>query len=828
FTESLKRLIGHTSLFSMGSDIADINNDGFTDIITLDMLPEGNYRQKMVSGPDNYEKFSLLEKSGFYHQTMRNMLHLNNMGKSFSEIGQFSGVSNTDWSWASLVSDFDNDGNKDIFITNGYKRDYTNMDFMNFAVQEKLNENNTGKRTAITELLEQMPSTIVENYAFRNRGDLTFEKMNSKWGVDQKSLSNGAAYADLDNDGDLDLVVNNIESGAFIYRNNSEKLSSNNFIKIKLLGESKNKFGIGAKITLQINDNILVQELIPSRGYQSAVAPNLVFGLGNAKVVKELKVQWPNAEVQVLTNIKPNQTIQLQQKDASFIKSKEKLPVQSYFTDVTKDGLIQYHHLENNFNDFRREQLLPHQLSTQGPKVSAGDVNSDGKTDLFIGGAKGKPGKLFVQTPSQTFMSTNLSVLEKDKDAEDMESLFFDADNDQDLDLYVVSGGADFEKDSPDLVDRLYLNDGKGNFSRSNNAIPNRVSSGSCVTTGDFDLDGDLDLFVGGRLVPGRYPEAARSYILQNDGKGNFKEVTEDLNPKLKRIGLVTDALWTDFNGDKAPDLLVVGEFMGIRVFENKNGKLTEISEESGLRQSQGWWNTLKEGDFDNDGDTDFVIGNFGWNSQLKASREEPVSLYAKDFDANGSIDPILCSFIQGESYPIFSKDDLLGQLNGLKRKYVNYADYAGQRISDILSPEELKEVKVLNANNFATSYVENLGNNQFKITSLPSEAQFSPVYGILTRDFDEDGNLDLLLGGNFFGTRVKYGRYDANKGLLLLGDGKGGFKPVDGLKSGLQMDGEVRDIIFFKVGTNEKVLVAKNNLPVQVFRINPDIRVEK
>jgi len=823
FKESLEVYVGHTSMFSMGSDIADINNDGYMEILTLDMLPEGNYRQKMVFGSDNYDKYNLLVTSGFYNQSMRNMLQLNNQGQSFSEIGQFSGISNTDWSWGPLFADFDLDGYKDLFITNGYKKDYTNMDFMNYAVQERLNEKKTGKRTAILDLLNEIPSTIEENYTYHNNGDLTFTKVNASWGLDQKSLSNGAAYADFDNDGDLDLVVNNIDESAFIYRNNTELFDKNNYLKVQLNGNDQNTFGIGAKIKLKIDDEIMVQEMIPTRGYQSSVDLSMVFGLGKNTSVNELEVIWPNGQSQILSNLEVNRTLTIEQDN----NHKKELPnnaspISTYFSDISKDSVATFRHRENNYVDFHREQLLPHKLSTQGPKMAKGDVNGDGLEDLYIGGAKGSSGKLFLQQKSGKFKWHNQNTFNENKDSEDLESLFFDADLDGDLDLYVVSGGHEFDINSPELQDRLYVNDGNGNFKRNNESLPEMFTSSSCVAAVDYDNDGDVDLFVGGSAIPGKYPFAERSYILENNGNGKFADKTKEVSLKLANPGMVTDALWSDYDGDGNFDLLLVGEFMSIRAFKNSNGKLSELTSLSGLSDSEGWWNTIKEGDFDGDGDMDYILGNLGLNSQLKASVMEPVEIYAKDFDNNGSIDPILCSYIDGHSYPVFSKDDLLGQLSMLKSKYVKYSEYATEQISDIFSKEELEGATILKASTFSSSYMENLGNSQFALKPLPSEAQFAPIYAIETGDFNEDGYLDLLLAGNFFGNRVKFGRSDANKGLVLLGNGLGKFRAVDNSISGLNINGEVRDIITLSLKEKNKLIVfAKNNLDVQIFKFN-------
>ncbi|MCL6265450.1 VCBS repeat-containing protein [Flagellimonas myxillae] len=817
FTESLKEFIGHTSHFSMGSDISDINNDGMPDIVTLDMLPEGNFRQKMVSGPDNYDKHQFLVDSDFHHQYMRNMLHLNK-GNSFAEIGQLAGIHATDWSWAPLFADFDNDGFKDLFVTNGVKRDYTNMDFMNFAVQKRLEEMDSGVETVIKDLLENIPSTIEENYAYRNKGDLTFGKTTNDWGLGGKSLSNGAAYADLDNDGDYDLIVNNTDQEAFIYRNNSDLRKENNYLKIQLKGKDGNTLAVGAKVILKSDTLLLHQELYPARGFQSSVDPSLIFGLGSHQTVEELKIIWPDGMVSTQNNVAVNQTLQFKQEEATVAQTSEETTESQYFSDVTADSLLVFYHVENRFVDFKRESLIPHQLSTQGPKVAKADVNNDGLEDIYIGGAKGAPGILLLQRRSGDFVETNTSSLGSDTASEDTGALFFDADNDNDMDLYVVSGSHEFEEDAPELQDRLYINN-NGNFRKKESALPTMLANGSCVRAYDFDQDGDQDLFVGGRSVPGKYPTASRSYILENDGKGNFSDSTQSVNQDLGEIGMVSDALWTDFNGDSVKDLILVGEFMAVRFFRNDNGKLIEETNAVPAKNSKGWWNKIVEGDFDNDGDLDYVIGNFGWNSQLKASTTEPVQLYAKDFDDNGAIDPILCSYLMGESYPVFSKDDLVEQLNGLKPKYVNYSDYATQKITDIFTPEELEGAYVLEANNFATSYVENLGNGQFTLSPLTTQAQFSPIYAVLAEDIDHDGNLDLVLAGNFYGTRVKYGRYDANKGLLLLGNGQGGFQAVGDMESGLDVDGEVRDLVLInKDSENPLLLFARNNSSVQLY----------
>ena len=809
FSEQLEDYIGHVSLYSMGSDIADINNDGLTDIMTLDMLPEGNYRIKMTSGPDNFEKLSHLEKNGFYHQTMRNMLQLNRGGDYFSEIGQFSGVSNTDWSWASLFTDLDNDGFKDLFITNGYRKDYTNMDFMNYVVQEKINERKTKEKIQLKELIDKMPSTIEENYTYKNNGDLTFSKVNKDWGLDQKTLSNGAAYVDLDNDGDMDLVVNNIDEKAFIYRNNAEKFTQNNYLKIALKGTGKNKFGIGAKVNVNSGGMMQTQELLNTRGYQSSVDLNLIFGIGKSTKVDQVEVIWPNQKKQIIADLEPNQKIILLETNATATEPEQEEVKTDLFEEVKP---LNFTHKENNYNDFKREIMLPHMLSTLGPKLAVGDVNGDGLEDVFIGGAKGSVGGLFLQNRSGIFVRSNNIDLEPDASSEDMGALFFDADGDLDLDLFVVSGGNEFDKTASALKDRLYINVGKGNFIKSKGNLPDYLSSGSVIKSADYDNDGDMDLFVGGRILPNEYPYPPQSFLLQNNGKGVFEDITENKANGLQNIGMVSDALWTDFNGDSFPDLILVGEWMPITLFVNKNGNLENISENVGFKNSEGWWNTIAQADFDKDGDMDYVAGNFGLNSQLKTSIDYPIGIYAKDYDNNGSVDPILSCYDEGKNYPVFSKDDIQQQLTILKNRFVKYSEYAGLTIDQVFTSEELEGSKVLYAKNFETSYIENIGSGQFKITALPKESQFSPIYGLSTGDFNQDGHIDIVMGGNFTASRVKFGNYDAIKGICFLGDGSGKFSYLDASESGLMVSGEVRDIQKIISPSGEQYLVFTRN----------------
>lgn len=815
FSEQLSKHIDQVPLYSMGCDVADYNNDGLMDLVSLDMLPESNQAQKMHSGAENFDKFQYLFNNGFYYQYSRNMLQKNNGDGSFSEIGQLAGISNTDWSWSALLSDFDNDGHKDLFVSNGYVKDYTDMDFIKYTMQLVLQSN---QAASAQEYIEKMPGNYIPNYIFKNNGDQTFTKKSNDWGFNQNTVTSGAAYADLDNDGDLDLVVNNTNDFAGIYKNNSESAMKNNYLKIKLQGDSKNTGGIGAKVKLYCGSRQYYQEAFPVRGFQSSVDPVLNFGIGEHTIVDSVLIIWPNDNMQVLTRVNANQLLTVKSSDAitKWNYDAKEIGPQYFSTDTLKNII----HVENNFNDFTVQSLLPNYLSRQGPCMAVADVNKDGFDDVFVGGAKGKSSALFIQNKDGSFTSKLPSAFLKDAVSEDVAAEFFDADGDADMDLYVGGGGYEFGHNDTALQGRLYLNDGRGNFTKKENAIPAFTISTGCVKAADIDVDGDMDLFVGGRLVPGKYPKSPMSKILLNNGKGNFTDATATLAPAIQNIGMVTDAVWLDMNKDSQPDLVMVGEWMPMKVFINQKGKLTDASNDYIKFASTGWWNRINADDMDGDGDKDLVIGNCGLNTQFHCSPEEPATMYFRDFDDNGSIDPVMCYYIQGVSYPAASLDDITGQLPSLKKKFLQYADYSTATIHDLFTEDQLKDAQVLKAEMMQTIYLENQGNKGFVLHELPIEAQYAPVFGITSTDVNQDGKKDLLLAGNNQWTRIKFGRYTANHGVLLTGDGTGNFTYVPQNESGLKIRGDVRSLSVVKNKDQEQIVVGINNAPALLLQV--------
>ena len=817
FVNSIRSMLKHQEQNGMGIDIADINNDALNDIVVLDMLPDDNLRQKTMFSTIGYDRFGLFRERGYEYQYIRNVLQLNNGNNSFSDIGYLSGVYATDWSWSSLFADFDNDGYRDLFVGNGYRKDVTDQDFIAYGKELSMFTTDKNRMNSIRKELEMLPGVRKPNFLFRNNGDLTFTNKAKEWGLDQPSYSNGAAYADLDNDGDLDLVTNNINDEAFVYRNDlitGEAMGDQHFLRIKLQGGKGNIEAYGTKIAVYAAGQVHYVEHQTIRGYKSTVENIEHVGLGKVPSgkVDSITVLWPGGKSQVLRNISVNQIISVQSSNA-VATHEQRTPSVAILTESHETVGIQYQHREIEFVDFLEGQfLLPHKHSQGGPGITVGDVNSDGLDDFIVGGSAGKQAKIFLQQNKGLFKTDSLPT----KVAEDMGVLLFDADNDGDQDLYCVSGSSEFKGDKLNYQDRFYRNTGKGKFEYDVSALPELTSSGSCVVANDFDHDGDLDLFVGGRVVPMRYPETPESYLLVNRGDGKFDNQTSKFSSTLGNAGLVTSAIWSDVNNDDWTDLVVVGEWMPITFFINDKGKsFTPLI----LENSTGWWNSISGGDFDNDGDIDYIAGNLGRNSVYKASVDEPVTIYAKDFDGNGSFDPILCRYIQGKEYPVHPREALTGQIASLRGVVQHYSQYGGMGIQDLFSKEKLANSIVLKSTMFSSVYVQNNGNNKFEIKPLPSKAQFSPMFGTMITDLDEDGNLDILSVGNSYACEVLSGYYDAGIGNYLQGDGNGNFKAVPVTQSGFFVDGDAKAMakLISKEG-KELLLVTQNRDNLKVF----------
>ncbi len=819
FMDRHDEMFEHLSKNSMGADIADFNNDGLLDVMNLDMLAEDNYRQKQLKGNSPYDKYMLAVGVGLGHQEMRNTMQLNtgklrNGVPVFSEIAQLAGVSHTDWSWSPLFADFDNDGFKDLFISNGYARDVTDLDFLKYSSGEAINEAGGVNKLNRFELVKKMKTTPIANYIFKNNGNLTFTNKTKAWGLDIPTLSNGAAYADLDNDGDLDLVINNFNSPACLYRNNSIDLNKNKYLNIQLKGEKSNQKGIGTKIVVKHSGMEQTQYYTPNRGFLSSLGAGLHFGVGNVSIIDELYVLWPNGKSQTLKNIQPNQELILNIKDAKD-PAKTKVSSKILLEEILINPLADFLHRENDFIDFKNQPLLEHQYSNLGPFVAKSDVNGDGLEDLYIGGSAGQSGTLYIQNVSGKFTKSTQKVFDADKVYEDTGVVFLDVDNDNDQDLYVVSGGAEFEENSLIYQDRLYLNDGKGNFSKTNLGI-SESSNGTCVKAEDFDNDGDTDLFVGGGILPNQYPKCSKSYLLQNN-KGIFRDISAQL-PNNGFLGIVNDAIWKDIDNDKSKDLIVVGEWMPILILKNTKQQFEDITSKSGLEQSNGWWNTIVSSDFDNDGDIDFVAGNRGNNSFFKATLETPAILYAKDFDGNGSFDAIpFYYFNDKKAHPKHSLDEIVYQIPTMRKKMDTYDKFSNATVDDIFSSSELSDALRLKAYTFESIYIENVGNGNFKTKPLPIEAQFSTIRSILVEDVNHDNNLDLMICGNDYGSDVDSGRQDASFGGILLGDGKGGFLNITTSKSGFFVKGDARQILSIKNLSN--YLIFGNNQKISAFK---------
>jgi len=810
FRNVINEELKHITQLSMGTDTGDINNDGFIDLITTDMTPEDHYRSKTNMASMSEERFNTLFNAGAHRQYMANSLQVNTGLGSFSDIANIAGISNTDWSWASLLVDLDNDGWKDIMISNGIKKDVDNNDYM--SVLKNLNKNTTAEK--LFQLSKDAPSQPVSNYVFRNKGNLQFEKVAKKWGFNTPSFSSGMAYGDLDNDGDLDVVVNNMEQPAFIYENKA----TGNFLKINLEGPNKNKFGIGAKAIIYCNGKMQIVENNVTRGFLSSVAHGLFFGLGKEILIERVEVIWPDGKVNVFKSIEANKTLIAKYLKAKIITKKVKKAKTLFSTINAPDIGLNYIHKENDFDDFAEEILLPHKLSTNGPFSSVADVNGDGLEDLFIGGAAEQRGVLYVQMKNGKFKKSQSQPWYIDKSSEDLGTLFIDVDGDGDIDLYVTSGGSEFKQGDMRLKDRLYLNDGKGNFLKDSKAIPNIYKSTQCVKSADIDGDGDLDLFVGTRLIAGKYPFPASSYLLINEN-GNFKQAAKKTAPDLEKIGMVTDAVFSDIDNDGDNDLVVVGEWMKIIILENNNGNFKDSSAKFGIKDdSRGLWWSITANDIDNDGDDDYIIGNLGLNNKFKATKEHPFKVYASDFDNNGTNDVVLAKYYKGAYVPMRGKECTTQQMPYVSEKFKNYHSFASSTLIDILPEEEVKKALVYEIKDFESILLVN-NNGQLVRQVLPIEAQVSPIKSSVVGDFNADGFKDIMIVGNHYGVEVETTRYDAGFGGVFLGDGKNNFKFLSAIESGFFTPTDARAILPITVHKAPIFVVTNNNTALSVFR---------
>ncbi|MEZ5013552.1 MAG: VCBS repeat-containing protein [Chitinophagales bacterium] len=801
------------SNFTMGCDFADINNDGYMDLFAADMLPEDNHRQKMLKGPAKYNAYQLAVQYGYYHQNMHNVLQLNTVKGYFSDIAFSAGVAMTDWSWSPLFADFDNDGLQDLYVTNGYRRDFTDMDFLHYTysdAQQKAND--AGEKLNTYQMVQEMPSVKTSNYMFRNVSGLAFEQVQNNWGLNIPSFSNGAAYADLDLDGDLDIIVNNINDTAFIFQNNCSSRYRNKWITVKLKGEEKNTYGIGAKVIVRAGDKIYTRFVMPVHGFQSTSDATLTIGVGNADSL-QLDVYFPSGRYIHYPLIHSCTYIIVPEKAAEKNEPKqdEKAP---FFTDIT-DKTIQYKSTEETYEDFTREPLLPYKLSSVGPCADMADVNGDGRKDIFIGGAANKKGILFLQDETGFFIPQKGGPWDADAGCADSDVLFFDADNDGDPDLFVTSGGNTYPDGSTQYSNRLYINDGKGNFSAYTLLLEQFLEPATSVSAADYDRDGDIDLAIGLGYTPGKFPLGNGVRILRNGGEEGFYDVTNTIHASFNSAGMISKVQWADMNGDGREELITLGEWNSIHIYEMRKGMLMDRTAQYGLDHTAGLWNTCTLSDIDGDGDMDIIAGNFGTNTQWQASAEQPLTVYSGDLDNNGSIDPIISYYYtDGVSHPLPSRDDIIDAVPDFKKKFIYYADYADISTSDLIADTS----ELLKANTLRSAVFMNNGDEPWEMMPLPEQAQWYPVYAICASDLNGDGNIDILLAGNNYTVRPELGRQDAGTGTLLLGDGKGNFTCIPADTGSPFIQGEVRDIFFLD---SEIICILRKNDAVNVLQLN-------
>ncbi len=805
FKDEILSRIKHITTFSMGSDYADLNNDLYPDLITLDMAATSHERSKENMASMSTSNFMTMVKIGYHHAYMANMLHYNGGNGKFIETAQLSGLSKTDWSWSTLIADFDNDGLKDVFVSNGVDRDYTNQD-ARIKLKSVMKE---GKSMTMDEVLNTFPSEKKSNFIFKNNGDLTFSESIKDWGLEDPNFSYGATYADLDNDGDLDLITNNVEDKAGVYKNNS----TNNYVQLKLKGSSNNPLAIGTKVYLVNNEISQFQQLYLTRGYKSSVTPSLNFGIGTNATPSSIVVEWPDGKISKLNNVKPNQIIMVDYAAATnenFIAKKNST---LKYNIIPSTLGIEYQQKENDFNDYSLQLLIPQKQSTKGTGIAKADVNGDGFEDFFVGNASGAAASLYIQKNDGMFSATNNSLWEKEAKYEDANSIFFDADQDGDQDLYVVSAGYDLPKNSSLLQDRLYINNGDGNFSKSNNLLPTMMSSGKSVISGDYDDDGDLDLFIGGNVIPGNYPLPPRSYLLKNEN-GKFIDVT-DTSSNLSEIGMISEAIFTDYDNDNDLDLMMVGEWMKPTIFNNNQGVFNEITM-NGIENTEGWWFSINAADYDGDGDTDYVLGNLGKNNKFHPSKEKPLFIYAKDFDNNGSLDVAMSKINHGKLVPVRGKECSSEQNPFLIEKIQTYKEFASFDMNEIYGEENLQDAYQLKSHLFESIYIENLGEGNFILKHLPNEAQMGPTMSLISGDFNKDGKLDIMGIGAIYDAEVETIRYDSNYGYVLLGDNEGKF--VYSKEYEPFIDSDSKDLEKIVINGKEHYLVVSNNELLSVF----------